>query len=131
LIALDSSALVAIAVYEPDAGPLADAVANNRCLIGTPTLFELHMVLRDRAGDIGLRFIEELLKRRNVEKVDFAEAHFRLSAFAFNRYGRGQGHPARLNFGDCMAYAIAKAHGVPLLYKGDDFAHTDIASALP
>jgi len=131
LIALDSSALVAIAVYESDAKPFADAVANNRCLIGTPTLFELHMVLRDRAGDIGLRFLEELLKRRNVRRVEFTEAHFRLSALAFDRYGKRRGHPAQLNFGDCMAYAIAKAEGVPLLYKGNDFVHTDIAPALP
>jgi ribonuclease VapC len=131
LIALDSSALVAIAVYESDAKPLADAVANNRCVIGTPTLFELHMVSRDRAGDIGLRFLEELLKRRNVRRVEFTEAHFRFSALAFDRYGKGRGHPAQLNFGDCMAYAVAKAEGVPLLYKGTGFVHTDIAPALP
>ena len=61
--------------------------------------------------------------------MDFTEAHFRLAAAAFDRYGRGR-HPAKLNFGDCMAYAVAKAHGVPLLYKGDDFARTDIAAAL-
>jgi ribonuclease VapC len=130
LIALDSSALVAIAADEPDAKPFAQAVADNRCIIGTPTLLELHMVLRDRAGEIGLQLLEALMRRRNVERVDFTEAHFRLAAAAFDRYGRGGGHPARLNFGDCMAYAVAKAHRVPLLYKGDDFAHTDIASAL-
>lgn len=131
MIALDSSALVAIAAAEPDAEPFAEAVANNRCVIGTPTLFELHMVLRDRAGDIGLRFLEALVKRRNVEQADFTEDHFRLAASAFDRYGKGRGHPAQLNFGDCMAYAVAKAHDVPLLYKGNDFAQTDIASALP
>ena len=54
---------------------------------------------------------------------------YELAAAAFDRYGRGRGHPAQLNFGDCMAYAVAKAHGVPLLYKGDDFARTDVASA--
>ena len=129
MIALDSSALVAIAAYESDAEIFAEAVSNNHCIIGTPTLLELHMVLRDRAGDIGLQFVEALVRRRNVERVDFTEAHFRLAAAAFDRYGRGRGHPAKLNFGDCMAYAVAKAHGVPLLYKGTDFAHTDIAAA--
>ena len=87
------------------------------------------MVLRDRAGDIGVQFVEALLKRRNLARMDFTEAHFRLATAAFDRYGRGR-HPAKLNFGDCMAYAVAKAHGVPLLYKGDDFARTDIAAAL-
>jgi ribonuclease VapC len=128
LIALDSSALVAIAIDEPDAKLFAEAVSNNRCIIGTPTLVELHMVLRDRAGDIGVQLVEALLKRRNLARMDFTEAHFRLAAAAFDRYGRGR-HPAKLNFGDCMAYAVAKAHGVPLLYKGDDFARTDIAAA--
>lgn len=129
MIALDSSALVAIAIDEPDAKLFAKAVSNNRCIIGTPTLVELHMVLRDRAGDIGVQFVEALLKRRNLARMDFTEAHFRLATAAFDRYGRGR-HPAKLNFGDCMAYAVAKAHGVPLLYKGDDFARTDIAAAL-
>jgi ribonuclease VapC len=50
---------------------------------------------------------------------------------AFDQYGRGRGHRAKLNFGDCMAYAVAKHHGVPLLYKGVDFRHTDIRSVLP
>ena len=128
MIALDSSALVAIAIDEPDAKLLAAAVSNNRCIISTPTLLELHMVLRDWAGDIGVQFVEALLKRRNLARIDFTEAHFRLAAAAFDRYGRRR-HPAKLNFGDCMAYAVAKAHGVPLLYKGDDFARTDIAAA--
>jgi ribonuclease VapC len=56
---------------------------------------------------------------------------YRIAIEAFDRFGRGRGHPAKLNFGDCMAYAVAKAHQVPLLYKGDDFAKTDIATALP
>jgi ribonuclease VapC len=130
LIALDTSALVAIAVDEPDAKAFAEAVASNRCVIGTPTLLELYTVLKDRAGDVGLQFLEALMNRRNVERVAFTEAHFGLAASAFDRYGKGQGHPAQLNFGDCMAYAVAKAHAVPLLYKGADFAQTDIASAV-
>ena len=129
MIALDTSALVAIAVDEPEAKIFAEVLANNRCVIAAPTLFELHMVLRDRAGDVGLQFLEALMNRRNVQRVDFTEAHFRLAASAFDRYGKGQGHSAKLNFGDCMAYAVAKAHEVPLLYKGADFAQTDIASA--
>ena len=93
MIALDSSALVAIAIDEPDAKLFAKAVSNNRCIIGTPTLVEVHMVLRDRAGDIGVQFVEALLKRRNLTRMDFTEAHFRLAAAAFDRYGRGR-HPA-------------------------------------
>ena len=55
----------------------------------------------------------------------------RLARIAFRRFGKGSGHPARLNFGDCFAYALAKAFDAPLLYKGGDFGHTDITSALP
>lgn len=129
MIALDSSALVAIALDEHDSTLLADVVANNRCMIGWPTVLELRMVLLDRAGEAGSRFVDIVLGRPNVSPVDFGHAHFECAAEAFARYGRGR-HPAKLNFGDCMTYAVAAVADAPLLFIGDDFAQTDIASAL-
>ena len=63
--------------------------------------------------------------------IDFDQRHLAIARTAFDVFGKGQGHPAQLNFGDCMSYAVAKAHGVPLLFKGDDFSKTDIAVAAP
>jgi ribonuclease VapC len=62
-----------------------------------------------------------------IEVASIGEGTSILSLDVFAKYGKGRGHPARLNFGDCFAYAMAKQHGVPLLYKGDDFSQTDLA----
>jgi ribonuclease VapC len=130
LIALDSSALVAIILLEPEAELFDRQIAVQASLIGAPSALEVHQVVRRRSAGAELSLVERFLLRPTVRVVPFGLEHFRLSASAFDRYGKGRGHPAQLNFGDCMAYAVAKAHGVPLLYKGNDFAHTDIVSAL-
>ena len=70
-------------------------------------------------------------RRAAIEAVDFTMDMYREAVRALERFGKGRGHPAQLNFGDCMAYAVAKVYDLPLLYKGDDFARTDIRSALP
>ena len=80
---------------------------------------------------MGINLVDRFLSRPTVRVVAFGLEHYRLAAAAFDRYGKGRGHPAQLNFGDCMAYAVAKARDVPLLYKGDDFAQTDVRRALP
>ncbi|HEX8662810.1 MAG TPA: type II toxin-antitoxin system VapC family toxin [Beijerinckiaceae bacterium] len=129
MIALDTSALAAIIFLEPEAEGFDRTIASQTALIGAPTLFEVHQVVHRRSAETGLNLVEHFLLRPTVRVVTFGLDHFRLAAAAFDRYGKGRGHPAQLNFGDCMAYAVAKAHGVPLLYKGDDFARTDIASA--
>jgi len=74
--------------------------------------------------------VDKFLDRYAVELRSVDETQLRIARIAFDRFGKGRGHPARLNFGDCFAYALAKSLGAPLLYKGDDFAHTDIAAAL-
>lgn len=71
-----------------------------------------------------------MLQRLNIVVVPFEPGHAEIARLAFRTYGKGSQHPARLNYGDCMAYALAKATGRPLLFKGDDFPHTDVTPAL-
>ncbi len=129
MIALDTSAIVAVLQNEQGAQRLTETMASApRRLIGRPTELELHIVMRAKAGSAP---VDALIAKflRTVERVDFDEAHLVAATIAFNRFGKGR-HPASLNYGDCMAYAVAQVAGCPLLYKGEDFARTDIRSAL-
>lgn len=130
MIAIDTSAIVAIALAEPEEEAFNRIVATQDTLVGTPTLFETHLVLTKKVGNRAEGFMERFLRSPSVRPVEFSLPMYHAAVAAFDRYGRGR-HRAKLNFGDCMAYAIARAHDVPLLYKGADFAHTDIAAALP
>jgi ribonuclease VapC len=129
VIAVDSSAIVAIALREPKWEEFSNLIGNNRCLIGTTTAMECHMVLHARAGAEGISIIDGLLSRPYVELVDFNRDLLAIARDAFDRYGRGRS-TAQLNFGNCMSYAVAKFHDVPLLFKGDDFRLTDVHAAL-
>ena len=131
MIALDSSALVAIAVLEPEAEDFVNLIAVQPCIVGTPTVLETSMVVRDRSGDEGIAVLERILARKEIRVLPFDLIHLTLARQAFGKYGKGQGHSAQLNFGDCMAYAVAKRENVPLLYKGNDFTQTDIEPAFP
>lgn len=88
------------------------------------------MVAVGRYGSVGLDKTKALIARSQITITPFTESLAELAAQAFLKFGKGCGHPAQLNFGDCMAYALAKSLDAPLLYKGDDFAKTDIRSAL-
>lgn len=92
-------------------------------------MLEYQLVVGGRYGDAGLAEARALIERMDLAVINFDEEMTLLAADAFMRFGKGQ-HPAKLNFGDCMAYAVAKAMDAPLLYKGEDFAKTDIRSAL-
>lgn len=123
---VDSSAVVAIVADEPEAQELLQLMRDADSLgMATPTALELTMVLGadriDRAMD--------LLRQMGVRLVDFSSQHLTVAQHAFATYGRGSGSRAKLNFGDCMSYAVAKVANEPLLFKGDDFTHTDIDSA--
>jgi ribonuclease VapC len=131
MIALDTSAVAAIILLEPDAEALDRHIAAQTALIGAPTLLEVHQVVSRRSPRTGGKVVEEFLRRPTVRVVEFGLNHYRLAAAAFERYGKGRGHPAQLNFGDCLAYAVARAADVPLLFKGGDFVHTDVAAAAP
>lgn len=131
MIVVDSSALMASILRENDFEELSEVLnASEAKIIGAPTRLELLMVASGRRREALRSLALELLQDARIETVPFNSAHADIAADAFLRYGKGTGHPAQLNYGDCMAYAVAKALDAPLLYKGDDFAQTDIRSAL-
>jgi ribonuclease VapC len=130
VIALDSSALLAIALREEERDAFTNIIGTNRCIIGAMTALESHMVLRERMGADGVAFLDDVLAQPQIALVGFDGSLLPIARLAFDRYGKGR-HRAALNFGDCMSYAVAKANDLPLLFKGDDFSHTDIRPALP
>jgi len=130
MIAVDSSAILAMTLGEPDAKRFVGPLAGAPCMVGWPTLFEVFLVLRGKNKTTALEAAELWLSRPNVTIVAFDQSLYEHARSAFDRFGKGL-HPARLNFGDCMSYALAKREDVPLLFKGDDFARTDITPALP
>ncbi|HTS64215.1 MAG TPA: type II toxin-antitoxin system VapC family toxin [Candidatus Acidoferrales bacterium] len=124
---LDSSAIVAIQLKEPGYDRLLEALDHaDVVIVGVPTLLESAIVLTARLGQDARPLLFAFLRRIEAEIVPFNEAHLDAAANAFLRFGRGR-HPAALNFGDCMAYAVASVSGLPLLCKGEDFIQTDIA----
>ncbi|MFY9876596.1 MAG: type II toxin-antitoxin system VapC family toxin [Rhodomicrobium sp.] len=131
MIAIDSSALVAILQNEPDALLFAEAIGGAEAIVvSAVTLFETSMVLAGRVQDeTAWRLLDALIGRAKIEIVPFDAGQAAIARAAFHKYGKGR-HPAALNFGDCASYALAKSKGAPLLYKGADFAKTDIVSAL-
>jgi ribonuclease VapC len=131
MIAVDSSAIIAVVLAEPDADQLVALLEGSVCLVGWPTLLEVHMVLRGKGKEKAIAAAEIWRGGPDVRPIDFNRALFEEATAAFNRYGKGRGSEARLNFGDCMAYAVARAYNVPLLYKGGDFSKTDITPARP
>jgi ribonuclease VapC len=130
LIAVDTSALVAIAWREPGYEALLTQLGQAKIIIGGPTLVDTHMVLTGRRSIDPFLFLNGLLQDPLWSVIPCGLAHFHAACDAFERYGKGGGHPAQLNFGDCLSYAVAKVADVPLLYAGRDFARTDIAPAL-
>ena len=130
-IALDSSAIVAIALEEDEHSDFSALIARHEALVGAPTIFETYLVLEQRHPVAGAEFLNAFIRRPSVHPVAFTLDMYRLAQAAFENFGKGKGHPAKLNFGDCMSYAVAKFHDVPLLFKGDDFRLTDIRPALP
>ncbi len=130
MIALDTSAIVAIACAEPEEESFSRLIARREALVGTPTLVETRLVLESKLVGFADQFMEQFLRNRSVYPVAFSLEMYREALAAFRRFGKGRENPAGLNFGDCMSYAVAKVHQAPLLYKGDDFRQTDVVSAL-
>jgi ribonuclease VapC len=126
---IDTSALVAILDNEADARRYAEAIAAAPVrLVSAATLLEASIVLVARHGEEALADLDQLLRDAEAEVVPVTEEHARLARRGFLQFGKGR-HPARLNYGDCFAYALAKASSEPLLFKGNDFAHTDVEPA--
>jgi ribonuclease VapC len=127
---IDTSALVAILTNEDEAEPLENAIDRDTArLMSAASVLEAAIVLESRYGEAGIRELDLMIQRLPIEirPVDFDQLEW--ARFAFHTYGRGH-HPAKLNFGDCFSYALSKITGEPLLYKGADFAQTDLMSAL-
>ena len=124
---LDSSAIVAIHLKEAGFERLIGLIdIGEIVVVGVPTLLESAMVLTARLGRDARPLLLAFLRRVDAEVVAFNEEHLDAAVTAFLRFGRGR-HPAGLNFGDCMSYAVASVSGLPLLFTGDHFARTDIA----
>ena len=126
---VDSSAVVAILLREEGWEALRSAVVGDELVgIGAPTLLEVVLVISGRAGRDRSDDVRAFVRDLRIVVVSFEEEHARMAAQAFARFGKGR-HPAALNFGDCMSYAVAKLAGQPLLCTGRDFAKTDLKLA--
>lgn len=128
---VDTSAIVAILRNEPEAFQFVTALAAARqAFIAAPTVVELCMVMLNKTSPEGLAKIRQTLRELNIAMIPFTAEMADQATQAFLRYGKGRGHDAQLNFGDCISYAAAKAEAMPLLFKGHDFRLTDIQPAL-
>ncbi len=128
---VDSSALIAILKRESEAPAIIDAlVSADQKLIAAPTYLETCMVaIGTRNSDTRID-VEQLLTRFAIRRVEFPVEAAEVAVQAFIQYGKGRKHKAQLNFGDCISYAMSKVEAMPLLFKGDDFRHTDVECAI-
>jgi ribonuclease VapC len=128
-VVIDSSALLAIVLDEPERQSFLGKInLDARPLIAAASYVETAIVLVSRRGPAAAVELRGLLNEAGIEIAEVNEAIAEAAIEAFRRFGKGR-HPAGLNFGDCFAYALASVTGEPLLYKGDDFAKTDIDAA--
>lgn len=131
MIVVDTSALIAILDKEPDTARYAEAIAEaDTPLISAATLLELYIVMLNRRGARAAQIVERLIQDAAVQIENFTAQHVELAREAYARYGKGR-NTAGLNHGDCFSYALAKATGLPLLFKGRDFSKTDLIAVLP
>ena len=126
---LDTSAVLAILLDESERRLFGDAIESDAVrLISAASYFEAAIVMESRHGDDGVAALKRLLAEAAVEVVPVTLDHAETARQAYRRYGKGY-HPAKLNFGDCFSYALAKIAREPLLFKGTDFVQTDIVAA--
>lgn len=123
----DTSALIAILLGEAEAASMVRAMARDEVrLVGAATFVEAAAVMHAKKGPGGGVALDALLERGDIRVVELSVAAARLARLAYTRWGKGVGDPAVLNYGDCLAYGVAMAQVEPLLFKGDDFGHTDV-----
>jgi ribonuclease VapC len=128
---LDTSALIAILRDEPEARAFAVAIADaDHRRLSAANYLEAAIVIDGSRDPVASRRFDDLLREGGIAIEPVTEEQAKIAREAYRDFGRGSGHAARLNFGDCFAYALAKASGEPLLFKGDDFQHTGIAQYL-
>jgi ribonuclease VapC len=125
-VVIDSSALIAVLCMEPDAARIAQAIESDPVrLLSAATLVESSIALETKLGDAAARELDLLLVRAHVTIEPVTSEQAELARQAWRRFGRGR-HPAKLNYGDCFSYALSRASGEPLLFKGNDFGSTDV-----
>jgi ribonuclease VapC len=126
---IDTSALVAMLTDEPDAELFEAKVADDPVrTMSTAAYLETAIVIESRFGESGGRELDLWLHRASVSLVAVGADQAEIARAAYRQYGKGR-HRVGLNYGDCFSYALAKVSGQPLLFKGDDFGHTDIVAA--
>ena len=131
MIVVDTSAVVAMVLGEPEREAIVRAIQQaEKALISTVSVLEARMVIHGRRGQRAVVLVDDLLRLPVFEMVPPGAAETDAAYAAFVAFGKGSGHPAGLNFGDVFSYALAKVRGLPLLYKGQDFAQTDVVSVL-
>jgi ribonuclease VapC len=130
-ITIDTSALAAVVLGEPDAERFTAAMvaSSGDCVLSAVTLVEAGIVAGAKQGTSAVQDLRLLLDQIGAEVVPVDAETASVATGAWQRFGKGR-HRAELNFGDCFSYALAKISGAPLLYKGNDFAQTDIAQAV-
>jgi ribonuclease VapC len=130
-VIVDSSALVAILRAEPDAPVFAAAIQGAEAArISAANFLEAAIVIDASRNAIASRNVDDFCRSSGLLIEPVTEEQARIAREAYRDFGRGSGHPAGLNFGDCFAYALAKVQAEPLLFKGDDFVHTDVKPAV-
>jgi ribonuclease VapC len=128
---VDSSALIAVLTREQDGEKFARAMDQAKVLqVSAATYLETSIVIDKHRDPVLSAGLDDLLLDLEIEVLPVTAEHVRIARQAYRDYGRGSGHRANLNFGDCLSYALAREKREPLLYKGDDFVHTDLRSAV-
>jgi ribonuclease VapC len=131
MIVVDTSAIVAIVFGEPERQAFVRTIQRaEMALVSTVSVVEARMTVHGRRGQRAVVLLDDLLGMPVFDLAAPGKAETDAAYAAFVAFGKGSGHPARLNFGDVFSYALAKVRGLPLLFKGNDFARTDILSAL-
>jgi ribonuclease VapC len=130
VIVVDTSALFAFLAAEPESEALAGRMQVEPVLVSAPAWVEAGIVVGNKLGLDGVRRLHALAAGLQFEIVAFDQHLAEVAVSAHVRFGRGSGHPANLDLGDCFSYALAKSRNLPLLFKGNDFIHTDIVPAL-
>ena len=131
MIAVDTSALLAILLGEPERAQCQAALdAADQAVMSAGSLIEARIVARGKGGDPMVALLDALIEQAGIAIMPVNEEQAKIAHTGFVQFGKGNGHPAQLNFGDLFGYALAKSNNAPLLFKGDDFAATDVAAAM-
>lgn len=126
MIVVDSSAIVAILQEEPEAQRFLELIKAEQCFVSAATVFEAAIVMNFRRGAGGVSLLMDLLEASGAEIRPFTSEMIGDAVVAYQRYGKGTTARAKLNFGDCISYVLAKSLDAPLLFKGNDFAETHV-----